>query len=95
MAGYSWLAKNYEKNFTTCECKHRRNHQYSSIVVRSSDSTVKHYFRSFSIQHEHIHESTRDNMNIRKLKQRVRERCRKESSSRPTIFQDELLGEKY
>jgi hypothetical protein len=33
MAGYSYLAKNSEKNFTTCECEHRRNHQCSSIVV--------------------------------------------------------------
>ncbi|CAF3970247.1 unnamed protein product, partial [Rotaria sordida] len=94
MAGYSYLVKNYGKNFTTWECERRRNHQCSTIVVRSSDPTAKH-FRIFSIQGEHIHESAPDNVNIRKFKQHVRDRCRQELSSPRIIYEDELMKGKY
>ncbi|CAF1423401.1 unnamed protein product [Rotaria sordida] len=94
MAGYSYLLKNYGKNFTTWECERRRNHQCSTIVVRSSDPTAKH-FRIFSIQGEHIHESAPDNVNIRKFKQHVRDRCRQELSSPRIIYEDELMKGKY
>ncbi|CAF1128042.1 unnamed protein product [Rotaria magnacalcarata] len=41
MGGYSYFAKNYANNFTKWECEHRRHHRCSSIVIRSSDPTVK------------------------------------------------------
>jgi hypothetical protein len=95
MAGYSYLVKNHGKNFTTWECEYRRNKRCSSIVIRSSDPTVKHYFRIYSIRGEHIHEPTPDNVEIRRFKQRVRDRCRLELSSSRTIYDDELMKGKY
>jgi hypothetical protein len=59
------------------------------------DPTVKHYFRIYSIREEHIHESTPDNVEIRRFKQRVRDRCRLELSSPRTIYDDELMKGKY
>lgn len=95
MGGYSYFAKHYGKNFTTWECEHRRHHRCSSIVIRSSDPTQKHYFRINSIQGEHIHESTPDNIEIRRFKQRVRDRCHHELSSPRMIYEDELMKGKY
>ncbi|CAF4868865.1 unnamed protein product, partial [Rotaria socialis] len=95
MGGYSYFAKSYANNFTKWECEHRRHHRCSSIVIRSSDPTVKNYFRIYSIQGEHIHESKPDNVEIRRFKQRVRDRCRQELSSPRTIYEDELMKGKY
>ncbi|CAF4082155.1 unnamed protein product, partial [Rotaria sordida] len=95
MAGYSYFVKNYGKNFTTWECEYRRKHRCSSIVIRSSDPTVKNYFRIYSIQGEHIHEPAPNNIEVRKFKHRIRERCRQELSSPRTIYEDELKKGKY
>ncbi|CAF1317223.1 unnamed protein product [Rotaria sordida] len=95
MGGYSYFAKTYGKNFTKWECEHRRHHRCSLIVIRSSDPTVKNYFRIYSIQGEHIHESTPDNVEIRRFKHRVRDRCRQKLSSPRTIYEDELMKGKY
>lgn len=95
MAGYSYFIKNIGKNFTTWECEHRRNQRCSSIVIRSSDPTVKSYFRIYSIQGEHFHDPTPENIDVRAFKQRVRDRCRLELSSPRTIYDDELRRGKY
>ena len=44
MAGYSYFVKNYGKNFPAWECEYRRRHRCSSIVIRSSNPTVKNYY---------------------------------------------------
>ncbi|CAM4948109.1 unnamed protein product [Rotaria socialis] len=44
---------------------------------------------------EPIHESKPDNVEIRRFKQRVRDRCRQELSSPRTIYEDELMKGKY
>ena len=95
MAGYSYFVRNYGKNFTSWECEHRRKHQCSTITIRSSSPNVKNYFKIYSIQGEHLHESTPENVAIRKFKQRIRDRCRQELSSPRTIYDDELFKGKY
>jgi hypothetical protein len=95
MAGYSYFVKNRGKNFTTWECEYRRNRQCSSLVIRSSDPAVKNYFKIYSIQGEHIHEPAPDDIEVRKFKQRIRERCRQELSSPRTIYEDELKKGKF
>jgi len=95
MAGYSYFVKNYGKNFTTWECEYRRKHWCSSLVIRSSHPTVKNYFRIYSIQGEHIHEPAPNNVEVRKFKHRIRERCTQELSSPRTIYEDELKKGKY
>ena len=90
MAGYSYFVKNRGKNFVTWECTHRRSYHCSSITIRSSDPTVKNYFRIYSIQGEHSHEPSSEIVEVRKFKQRVRERCRQELSTPRTIYEDEL-----
>ncbi|CAF3090445.1 unnamed protein product, partial [Rotaria sp. Silwood2] len=95
MAGYFYYRKNYGKNFTTWECEHRRYRQCLAIVIRSSDPNVKNNFRIYSIQGEHTHEPTPDNIDVRKFKQRVRERCKTEVANPRTIYEDELKKGKY
>ncbi|CAF3894087.1 unnamed protein product [Rotaria sp. Silwood1] len=95
MAGYSYLIKYSGKNFTTWECEQRRHHQCSTIIVRSSNTNTKHYFRIYSIKGEHIHEPSPENVEIRKFKQRIRDRCREELSCPRTIYDDELMKGKY
>ena len=95
MAGYSYIIKNRGKNFITWECQHRRRRRCSSILIRSSDPTVKHSFRIYSIQGEHDHEPASDNVEARKFKQRVKGRCRLELSSPRTIYEDELRRGKF
>ena len=95
MAGYSYLIKNHGKNFTSWECEHRRHRQCSSVAIRSSDPTVKNYFRIYSIQGEHNHEPASENVEVRKFKQRIKERCRLELSSPRTIYDDELRRGKF
>ncbi len=95
MAGYSYFAKNHGKNFTTWECVYRRTQRCSSIIIRSSDPSVKNYFRIYSIQGEHIHDPAPYNVEVRKFKQRVRDRCRQELSSPRIIYEDELKKGKY
>lgn len=95
MAGYSYFIKNKGKKFTTWECEHRRNQRCASIVIRSSDPTVKNYFRIYSIQGDHFHDPTPENIDVRTFKQRVRDRCRQELSSPRTIYEDELRRGKY
>ncbi|CAF1015846.1 unnamed protein product [Adineta ricciae] len=95
MAGYSYFVKNYGKNFTTWECENRRKRRCSSILIRSSDPTVKNYFRIYSIQGTHIHEPAPNNIEIRKFKQRIKERCKQELSSPRSIYEDELKRGKY
>jgi hypothetical protein len=95
MAGYSYFVKHSGKNFTTWECEQRRHHQCLSIIIRSSNPTTKNYFRIYSIQGEHIHEPSPNNVEVRKFKQRVRDRCREELSCPRTIYEDELKKGKY
>ncbi|CAF1539774.1 unnamed protein product [Adineta ricciae] len=95
MGGYSYLIRNHGKNFTAWECQHRRKQHCSSIVIRSSDPTIKNYFRIYSIQGEHIHESSPEHIEIRTFKERIRDRCRDELSSPRKIYEDELLKGKY
>lgn len=95
MAGFSYFVKHYGKNFTTWECEYRRKQGCSSVVIRSSDPTVNNYFRIYSIQGEHIHESAPNNIELRKFKYRIRERCKQELSSPRTIYEDELKKGKY
>jgi hypothetical protein len=76
-------------------CEYRRKHRCSLVVIRSSDPTVKNYFRIYSIQGEHIHEPSPDNVEVRKFKQRIRERCRQELSSPRAIYEDQLKKVKY
>ncbi|CAF3908404.1 unnamed protein product, partial [Rotaria sordida] len=95
MAGYSYFRKIFGKNFTTWECEYRRRKHCSSIVIRSSNPTIKNYFRIYSIQGEHIHHPTPENIEIRLFKQRVRDRCRQELSCPRTIYEHELQKGKY
>ncbi|CAF4169822.1 unnamed protein product, partial [Rotaria sordida] len=95
MTGYSYYRKNYGKNFTTWECEHRRYRQCSAVVIRSSDPNVKNNFRIYSIQGEHTHEPAPDNIEVRKFKQRARERCKTELANPRTIYEDELKKGKY
>ncbi|CAF3926028.1 unnamed protein product, partial [Rotaria sordida] len=95
MAGYSYLVKNSGKNFTTWECEQRRNHQCSRIIIRSSDPKLIYTFRIYSIQGDHIHEPTPNNIEIRKFKQRIRTRCLNELSNPRSIYDNELLKGKY
>ncbi len=56
---------------------------------------VKNYFRIYSIQGEYSHEFTPNSTEIRRFKQRVRDRCRQELSSPRTIYEVELMKGKY
>ena len=95
MAGYSYIIKNREKNFTAWECEHRRHRRCSSVVIRSSDPTVKAYFRVYSVEGEHNYEPASDNVEAQKFKQRIKERCKLELSSPRTIYEDELRRGKF
>ncbi|CAF5223993.1 unnamed protein product, partial [Rotaria magnacalcarata] len=95
MAGYSYFVKHYGKSFITWECEYRRKQGCSSVVIRSSDPTMNNYFRIYSIQGEHIHEPAPNNVELRRFKRRIRERCRQELSSPRTIYEDELKKGKY
>ncbi|CAF4884587.1 unnamed protein product [Rotaria sp. Silwood1] len=95
MAGYSYLVKNSEKNFTTWKCEQRCNHQCSRITIRSSDPKLIYTFRIYSIQGDHIHEPTPNNVEIRKFKQCIRTRCLNELSNPRTIYDNELFKGKY
>ena len=65
------------------------------MIIRSSDSTVNNYFRIYPIQGEHIQEPAPNNVELRKFKHRIRERCKQELSSPRTIYEDELKKGKY
>ncbi|CAF3898772.1 unnamed protein product [Rotaria magnacalcarata] len=95
MAGYSYFVKHYGKSFITWECEYRRKQGCSSVVIRSSDPTMNNYFRIYSMQGEHIHEPAPNNVELRRFKRRIRERCRQELSSPRTIYEDELKKGKY
>ncbi|CAF1503453.1 unnamed protein product, partial [Adineta steineri] len=95
MLGYSYLVKNYGKNFVTWDCEQRRNRQCSKIMIRSSDPKLVYNFKIYSIQGYHIHEPTPNNIIVRKFKQCIRNRCLNELSNPRTIYDNELFKGKY
>ncbi|CAF1528082.1 unnamed protein product [Adineta ricciae] len=95
MGGYSYVVKNYGKLFTKWECERRRNGQCSTILIRTSDPRNKDMLKIFSIEGEHIHDPTPHTVELRKFKQRVRNRCRQELSSPRMVYETELMKGQY